>query len=70
MAYCRSVLLVAALFLRPCDSASFVFLCSSGENLQMLSPVARALAARGHSVSTVRYDDDSITHFSIQGCSK
>ena len=73
MAYCRSVLLVAALFLRPCDSAGFAFLHSSAgrpENLQMLSPVARELAARGHSVSIVRYDDDLITHFSMQGCYK
>ena len=54
-----SVLLFSSSLFHLCDSANFVFLHSAlgrPENLQILSPVARGLSARGHSVSSVRYD--------------
>ena len=58
MSYLSVVLFSSSLF-HLCDSANFVFLHSAlgrPENLQILSPVARGLSARGHSVSSVRYD--------------
>ena len=58
MLFRSALLLFSSSLFQLCDSANFVFLHSAGrpENLQILSPVARGLSARGHSVSSVRYD--------------